>query len=129
MEPWGTPALNGYSYEDFPSRTTWSCLLLRKEEIWLRLQFVDKTSMPNAVKTLGFVKCYSSSSPKCVKSPGNSIRYNCQKISSWSRRPKTILEIRKKTTFFEMINNPIIYKFFKDLNRKKNLTERILLGW
>ena len=33
MEPWGTPALNGYSYEDYPSRTTWSCLLLRKEEI------------------------------------------------------------------------------------------------
>ena len=33
MEPWGTLALNGYSCEDFPSRTTESCLLLRKEEI------------------------------------------------------------------------------------------------
>ena len=33
MEPWGTPALTGYSWEDFPSRTTWSCLLLRKDEI------------------------------------------------------------------------------------------------
>ena len=33
MEPWGTPALTGYSCEDFPSRTTWSRLLLRKEEI------------------------------------------------------------------------------------------------
>ena len=32
MEPWGTPTLTGYSYEDFPSRTTWSCLLLRKKE-------------------------------------------------------------------------------------------------
>ena len=30
MEPWG---LTGYSCEDFLSRTTWSCLLLRKEEI------------------------------------------------------------------------------------------------
>ena len=28
-----TPALTGYSWEDFPSRTTWSHLLLRKEEI------------------------------------------------------------------------------------------------
>ena len=33
MEPWGTPALTEYSYEDFPSRTTQSRLLLRKEEI------------------------------------------------------------------------------------------------
>ena len=33
MEPWGTPALTGYSCENFPSRTTRSCLLLRKEEI------------------------------------------------------------------------------------------------
>ena len=32
MEPWGTPALTIYSWEDFPSRTTWSRLLLRKEE-------------------------------------------------------------------------------------------------
>ena len=33
MEPWETPALTGYYWEDIPSRTTWSCLLLRKEEI------------------------------------------------------------------------------------------------
>ena len=33
MEPSGTPALTGYSCEEFPSRTTCSHLLLRKEEI------------------------------------------------------------------------------------------------
>ena len=33
MEPWGNPASTGYSCEDFPSRTTQSHLLLRKEEI------------------------------------------------------------------------------------------------
>ena len=33
IDPWGTPALTRYSCEDFPSRTTGSCLLLRKEEI------------------------------------------------------------------------------------------------
>ena len=33
MEPWKTPALTGYSCEEFPSRTTQNCLLLRKEEI------------------------------------------------------------------------------------------------
>ena len=32
MEPSGTPTLTGYSCEDFPSRTTRSRLLLRKEE-------------------------------------------------------------------------------------------------
>ena len=33
MEPWRTPTLTGYSWEDFPSRTTQSLLLLRKDEI------------------------------------------------------------------------------------------------
>ena len=33
MKPWGTPALTGYSCEDFPSGTNKSWLLLRKEEI------------------------------------------------------------------------------------------------
>ena len=33
IEPRGTPALTGQSCEDFPSRTTQSRLLLRKEEI------------------------------------------------------------------------------------------------
>ena len=37
MVPWGTPAVTGYSCEDFPSRITQSRLLLRKEirpNIW-----------------------------------------------------------------------------------------------
>ena len=33
MNPWGTPALTAYSWEDFSSRITQSRLLLRKEEI------------------------------------------------------------------------------------------------
>ena len=33
MEPWRGPALIGYSCEDFPSRTSWTHLLLRKDEI------------------------------------------------------------------------------------------------
>ena len=37
MEPSGTPALTAYSYEDLPSRTTWSQLLLKKEEIRLNI--------------------------------------------------------------------------------------------
>ena len=33
IDPWGSPASTGYSGEHFPSRTTRSHLLLRKEEI------------------------------------------------------------------------------------------------
>ena len=33
MELWGTPASSGYSCEDFPSRATWSSLLLRNDKI------------------------------------------------------------------------------------------------
>ena len=32
VEPWGIAALTRSSCEDFPSRTTWSSLLPRKEE-------------------------------------------------------------------------------------------------
>ena len=37
MDPGGTPALPGYSCEDFPSRTNRSHLLLRKEKIILKI--------------------------------------------------------------------------------------------
>ena len=117
MESWGIPALTGYSCEDLPSKTTQNHLLLRKEEIrsniWpdLRLRFLKKAGMLNSVESLGYIKCYSSSIPRPVKSPGNSIRYNCKKICSWSRRPKTIPEIRKKATYLQVINNCIIYAF------------------
>ena len=101
-----TPALTGYPCEDFPSRTTRNRLLYTEKRTneakyltWnsIRLKSVKKTSMPNAVKSLGYIKCHCWSSPKFVKSPTNSIRYNCEKVSSWLRRPKTILEIKKAT--------------------------------
>ena len=100
MEPWGTIALTRYCCEDFPSRTIQSCLLLRKDETkpnyltWnsIRLKFVKKTSLPNPVRSLEYIKYYSSSSPRPIKSPTYSIRYNCNNIYSWSSRSKTILE-------------------------------------
>ena len=73
-----------------------------------------KTSMPNPVGSLGYIKCYNSRSPRSIKRTGNSVRYNCQKICSWPRRPKTILETRKKAAFLYVISDTIIYKFFKD---------------
>ena len=57
----------------------------------ITLKFVKKTSMSNPVKSLGYIKCHSLSSPRLAKSPSNSVRYNCEKIYNWSRRPKTNL--------------------------------------
>ena len=76
---WGTPALSEYSCEDFPSRATRSCLLLRKDEIraiiWpqikLDLNLCEKTSLPNSVKSLGYIKCYSSNSHRNFKRRSN----------------------------------------------------------
>ena len=34
--------------------------------------FVKKINMPNPVKSLGYIKCYSSSSPRSLKRPRNS---------------------------------------------------------
>ena len=104
MEPWGTPALTWYCCKDFPSRTTQSSLLLRKGknlakyQNWncIRFEFVTQTSMPNSVKSLICNKCHSLHRPSLAENPSNSIRYNCLKISSWSRGPETILEIIKK---------------------------------
>ena len=137
MNPWQTPALTGYSFGAFLSWTTWRCLLLRKEErrpnIWHEIPWLKlvKTNMPNPIKILGYIKCYSLSSHRPVKSPSNSIRYNCQKICSWLRRPKTILEITKKATLLLMVNNPIIYLSFSKtlLTTEKKLTEQQFLAY
>ena len=85
--------------------------------------------MPNPVKSLGYIKCHRSSSTTPVESPSNSIRYNCGKICSWSRRPKTILKIRKKkATFLYVINSSIIYKFPKP-NSKFKRFKTIVPAW
>ena len=129
MDSRETPALAEYPCKDFSSRTTRNYLLLKKRRSKvknpsrnsIRLKFVKKTSMPDHAERFRLIKCYSSSCPGPVKSPSNSIRSKSQKIYSLLIRPETILEIRKEATFFEVINNSIIYKFFKDfLNHWKN---------
>ena len=121
IEHWGTPALIGYSCEDFPFTNTWSHPLLRNEEIrqniWpnIRLNFMKKSCMPKAVKSLRCVKCYSSSSLSHVKSPINSTRYNCHKICSWLRIPNTILEVWKRPYFTMWSTKLLFTSFFQKL--------------
>ena len=85
----------------------------------------QKTSIPNSVESPEYIKCYSFSSPRPVKSLRNYIRYNCKNIFIWSRRPKTILEIIKKITFLQVINKLIIYKLFRDFLNHKKKTNRM----
>ena len=73
---------------------------------------------------LGYINCYSSSSPRPAKSSCNSIRYNCQKICSWSKRLKAILKIRKKATFLQVIKQSC-YMFFKDFTNHRKKTNRV----
>ena len=103
MELGGTPTLTGHSCEDFHQEPLeaiyyWDWYLLVKANYltwnsW-RLKFLKKTSLPNPVKSVEYIKCYSSSSPRPIESPSNSIRCNSQIICSWSRRPATKLEIK-----------------------------------
>ena len=80
MEPQGTPALTGYSYEDFPCRSTPKLSISEKRQIkakyltWnsKRLNF-KKTSMSNCIKSCGYIQCYSSGNPRPVQNHSNSI--------------------------------------------------------
>ena len=92
---------------------------------FIRLKFVKKTSMPNPVKSLGYIKCHSSNSSRPVKSPRNSTRYNCNKIFSWLRRPKTILENRKRP-YFSMSSTLLLFTSF---SKTLLTTERRLTRW
>ena len=67
-------ALTRYSCRDFPLRTTRQRLLLKNEQTRLKLnrnfikrEFVKKTIMPNPVKSLRSMKCYSSGNIKYLK--------------------------------------------------------------
>ena len=96
--------------------------------IWnsVRCKFVKKTSMSNSVESLGYMMCYSLSNSRPVKNPCNSIRNKSQKISSWSRRPKTMLNRRKKASFLEVVINHI-YNFFKDVTNYRKKTKMVIV--
>ena len=74
MEPWGTQALTRYSCEYFPSKTTQSRQLFRKDKImpniWPEIP-LELSLWRRACKTLSralVIKYYSSSSLRPIKS-------------------------------------------------------------
>ena len=102
----------------------WVLLLLQ----WIQ-SLRNMTSIPNPAKSLGYIKCYSSSSPRSAKSPSNSIRRNCQKICSWLRRSKTILEMAKRPHFSRWSTILLFTSFSKTLlTIERRLTGRQFLA-
>ena len=120
MELWETPASTRYSCEDFPLKNHLKLSITESKAKYLtwnsiRLKFVKKTSMSNPVKSLGYIKCYSLSSPRPIKSPSNS-------ICSWLRRHKIILELSKKATkgYFGKFKGQDIWPMWEKRDLRKN---------
>ena len=75
--------------------------------------------MPNPVKSLGYLKCYSLSSPRPVK--------KTKKFLSDTTVKRSAVEIRKKARFLYMVKKPINYKFFKDFTNYRKQINRVVV--
>ena len=128
MEPWGTPASLVKTSLPEPLEAVYYWGKKKKGQISdlnsIRLSFVKKTSMPNPVKSLRYIKCYSSSTPRPVKSPSNSIRYNCENICSWQ---ETTDEKHSKPTRQTSLSPPSIH-FFSDFPQPRFQNVRLTVA-
>ena len=79
--------------------------------------------MPNPIGSLRYINCTARVAPNLLKAPAIVSDTTVRRSGSWSIRPKTILEIRKKATFY-VINKPSTYKFFKDFTNHRKNTNR-----
>ena len=100
-----------------------------KHRTWnsIRFKFVKKISSQNSVKSLWYIKYYSSSGSRPVKIPSNSIRYNYQEICSWSRRPKAILEITEKGPISPGDQQAYYLQLFQKLDYHRKKTNRTVV--
>lgn len=81
-----------------------------KHATWnpLSYEFMKKTSISHPVEALGYIKCRRSKTSRPINNLSTSIRYNCQKIYSESRKPGAILTIAKEAKILAAISKPII---------------------
>ena len=95
----------------------------------LRHRFVKKTSIWSPVKSLGYIKHYGLTSSRPVKSPSNSIWYNCQKICSWLKRPKPYWKSEKRLQFSRQ-SISLLFTSFSNilLTMKRRLTGQQFLA-
>ena len=124
----GTPALTRYSCEDFPSRTTWSCLILRKEEIrpniWPEIPEGLSLWRRPACQTLLKPLDKSSATAWAAWKTKQFYQTQLSEDLQLSRRPKTILGIRKRPHFSIWPTILLLTNFSKILITEIRLTGR-----
>ena len=100
-----------------------------KHLTWISIiiKFVKNTSMPNLVKSLGYIKHYSSSNPRPVKSPSSSTRYYCQNICSWSEELKLYWRSEKSSHFSRWSTTLSFTSFWKSfINHRKKTNKTVV---
>ena len=114
---WGLPIKNHFKPSTTEKRRN-KAKYLTWNSIWLK--FVKKTSMPNTVKSIGYIKCYSSSN----HNPSNSIRHNC-----WSAVDREDLKPYWKSEKRSHFSRWSTILLFTSFSKTLLTTERRLRGW
>ena len=96
MEPWGTPVLTGYFCEDFLSRSTRSCLLLRKEEIKPNIW----PEIPQDLSLWRRQTCQTLSNPACHHHWHSQTDFSDQSINFWPHNAAPRVEYHFQLPFF-----------------------------
>ena len=129
--PWSHPIVMNTAPQDFPSRTTWSHLFLRKEEIrpntWPKIPsdlILWRSACQILSKAMDMSNATAPVAPDLLKDLAIQLdTTNCKKVCSWSRRPKTISEIKKGHIFLGD------QRSLTSFSRTSLTTERRLTGW
>ena len=90
----------------------------------IRLGFVRQTSIPNPLKRLEYIKCYSLKSPSLLKTWQF---YQIQLSKDLNEKTWNNSENYKMATVLEVIKKPIICKFFNDFTDHINKTNSAIV--
>ena len=87
----------------------------------IRLKFVKRTRIPNTVESLGYIKYFSSISPRPVKTQPILEDTTVRRSLVDREDLKLSLEIGKRPHFLRWAYKRFIYKFFNDFNNQWHL--------
>ena len=87
---------------------------------------MKKTVMPNFIKSLGYIKCYSSSSPRPVKNPRNFINTAVRK-SAVDREDLTPYWKSEKDHISQGDQQSFYLQVFKDFTNHRKRTNRTVV--
>ena len=131
IDPWGTPALTGYSCDHFPCRTSRGYLLLRKEEIrpniwpkiWYDLSFWSRPAYQTLPKALDISSATGHVTPDLLEVLAILSDTTVRTFSGDRENLKPCLKSEK--AHISLGNQQsYIYKFFKDFTNHRKKTYR-----